>query len=207
MEFFGKYLEVTPNKRLVWTNEEGSGDGAVSTVTFEEQGGKTLVRMSDVYPSKEALDEGIGSTSGAGESFDQLEALLGTLGANAGRLTDGPAAEAAARRGALTGFRRRRRSRPGQDRWDHGGHGEARRTAFDVVGLAGSVRHRLLSARNSRRPAKPFTAPCRAAALAAGQRAPSIPQPSGRPGRPPLCCSTLIAWCDRRLKPPLGVAP
>lgn len=77
MPFFGKYLEVTPNARLVWTNEEGE-DGAVTTVTFEEKGGKTLVVMHDLYPSKEALDEAIacGSTSGTGCTFDQLEELL-----------------------------------------------------------------------------------------------------------------------------------
>ena len=79
--FFGKYVEVIPNARLVWTNEEGDG-GAVTTVTFEEKGGKTLVVMHDLYPSKEALDNAIasGSTSGTGEQFEQLDELLATLG-------------------------------------------------------------------------------------------------------------------------------
>jgi len=82
--FFGKYLEVTPNARLVWTNEE-SDEGAVTTVTFEETGGKTLIVMHDLYPSKEALDKAIasGSTSGTWEEqFEQLDELLvasGTL--------------------------------------------------------------------------------------------------------------------------------
>jgi uncharacterized protein YndB with AHSA1/START domain len=77
MAFFGKYLEVIPNARLVWTNEE-SDDGSVTTVTFEEKAGKTLVVMRDLYPSKEALDAAIasGSTSGAPEQFAQLDALL-----------------------------------------------------------------------------------------------------------------------------------
>jgi uncharacterized protein YndB with AHSA1/START domain len=80
MEFFGKYLEVVPNARLVWTNEE-SEDGSVTTVTFEERGGVTLVTMRDLYPSKKALDEAIasGSTSGVGETFNQLDEVLGTL--------------------------------------------------------------------------------------------------------------------------------
>src|SRR3954470_6394272 len=67
--FFGRYTEVTPNSRIVWTNDEGGEDGAVTTVTFKEQGDKTLVVMSDLHPSKEALDEAIasGSTSGFGE--------------------------------------------------------------------------------------------------------------------------------------------
>src|SRR5215470_13028738 len=78
MEFFGKYLEVTPHSRLVWTNEEGAEGGQVTTVTFEEKGGKTLLVMHDLYPSKEALDEAIasGSTSGMDETFAQLDEFL-----------------------------------------------------------------------------------------------------------------------------------
>lgn len=78
MAFFGRYLEVTPPSRLVWTNEEGGEDGQVTTVTFEEKDGRTLVVMSDLYPSKEALDEAIasGSTGEYGESFAQLDELL-----------------------------------------------------------------------------------------------------------------------------------
>jgi uncharacterized protein YndB with AHSA1/START domain len=87
MAFFGRYVEVTPHSRLVWTNEEGEGGGQVTTVTFEEQGGKTRLVMHDLYPSKEALDAAIasGSTSGTGETFEQLDELLGTLSASAGR--------------------------------------------------------------------------------------------------------------------------
>jgi len=86
MEFFGRYLEVTPHSRLVWTNEEGGDSGQVTTVTFEEEGGKTLLVMHDLYPSKEALDGAIasGSTGGMGETFEQLDELLVVLGANAG---------------------------------------------------------------------------------------------------------------------------
>src|SRR6478672_11971115 len=78
MEFHGKYIEVSPHSRLVWTNEEGADGGAVTTVTFEEKGGKTLLVMHDLHPSKEALDDAIasGSTSGFSESFEQLDALL-----------------------------------------------------------------------------------------------------------------------------------
>jgi len=87
MAFFGKYLEVTPPSRLVWTNDEGGEGGAVTTVTFEERGGETLVVMHDLYPSKEALDAAIasGSTGGMPETFAQLDELLATLGASAGR--------------------------------------------------------------------------------------------------------------------------
>jgi uncharacterized protein YndB with AHSA1/START domain len=85
MAFFGRYLEVTPYSRLVWTNEE-SDDGAVTTVTFEEQDGKTLLAMHELYPSKEALDAaGTGSADATVETFAQLDELLVTLGASVGR--------------------------------------------------------------------------------------------------------------------------
>jgi uncharacterized protein YndB with AHSA1/START domain len=80
MAFFGRYLEVTAPSRLVWTNDEGGEGGSVTTVSFEERGAQTLVVMHDRYPSKEALDEAIasGSTSGFGETFEQLDELLGS---------------------------------------------------------------------------------------------------------------------------------
>jgi len=85
MAFFGRYIEVTPHSRLVWTNEE-SDDGAVTTVTFEEQDGKTLLAMHELYPSKEALDAaGTGSADATVETFAQLDELLVTLGASVGR--------------------------------------------------------------------------------------------------------------------------
>jgi uncharacterized protein YndB with AHSA1/START domain len=85
MAFFGRYIEVTPHSRLVWTNEE-SDDGAVTTVTFEEKGDKTLLVLHELYPSKEALDEAIaGMEGGMPEQFEQLDELLVTLGASVGR--------------------------------------------------------------------------------------------------------------------------
>jgi uncharacterized protein YndB with AHSA1/START domain len=85
MEFYGRYIEVAPHSRLVWTNEEGEDGGAVTTVTFEEKGGKTLLVMHDLYPSKEALDASIaGMEGGMSESLGQLDELVVTLGANSG---------------------------------------------------------------------------------------------------------------------------
>ena len=85
-EFFGRYIEVTPYSRLVWTNDEGGEDGPVTTVTFEEKGGKTLVVMHELYPSKEALDAaGTGAADATSETFEQLDELLATLGASLGR--------------------------------------------------------------------------------------------------------------------------
>ncbi len=87
MAFHGRYLEVVPPSRLVWTNEEAGGNGQVTTVTFEERADKTLLVMHDLYPSKEALDEAIGSgsTSGMDETFNQLDELLAAMGASQGR--------------------------------------------------------------------------------------------------------------------------
>ena len=82
--FFGTYSEVTPHSRLAWTNEE-SDEGSVTTVTFAEHGGKTLLVMHELYPSKEALDAaGTGAADAMGESFEQLDELLVTLGASDG---------------------------------------------------------------------------------------------------------------------------
>ena len=82
MAFFGRYIEVTPHSRIVWTNEE-SADGAVSTVTFEEKDDKTLLILHELYPSKQALDDAIASgstgTTGASEQFEELDILLVTL--------------------------------------------------------------------------------------------------------------------------------
>jgi uncharacterized protein YndB with AHSA1/START domain len=80
MEFFGRYNEVTPPSRLVWTNDEGGDGGPVTTVTFEERGGKTLLVMRELYPSKDALDAaGTGAADAMGELFGQLDELLASL--------------------------------------------------------------------------------------------------------------------------------
>ena len=80
MAFHGKYLEVIPPSRLVWTNEEAGGAGPVTTVTFEEAAGQTQLVVHELYPSKEALDEAISSESisWSDETFDQLDEFLAT---------------------------------------------------------------------------------------------------------------------------------
>ncbi|HTQ46106.1 MAG TPA: SRPBCC family protein [Polyangiaceae bacterium] len=83
MAFFGRYLEVTPHSRIVWTNDEGGEGGSVTTATFEETGGKTLLVLRDLYPSKEALDAaGTGFADAMHETFEQLDELLVDLGAS-----------------------------------------------------------------------------------------------------------------------------
>lgn len=79
MAFHGKYLEVVPNDRIVWTNDEGE-KGAVTTVTFEEQNGMTLLSFRETYPSKEALVEALeGPAAALPEQLEQLEVLLSSI--------------------------------------------------------------------------------------------------------------------------------
>jgi len=84
--FFGTYTEVKPHSRLAWTNEEGGEDGSVTTVTFEEKNGRTLVVLRETYPSKEALDAaGTGAADAMVETFDQIDELLVALGESSGQ--------------------------------------------------------------------------------------------------------------------------
>ena len=77
--FFGSYVEVTPHSRIVWTNDEGGEQASTSTVTLEEQDGRTLLVMSEVFPSKEALEAGAGAEQATHETFGQLDDLLAQL--------------------------------------------------------------------------------------------------------------------------------
>ncbi len=84
--FFGTYVEVQPDSRLAWTNDEGGEGGPVTTVTFEEEGGKTRVVLHESYPSKEALDAaGTGAADAMAETFAQLDELLVALGESPGQ--------------------------------------------------------------------------------------------------------------------------
>jgi uncharacterized protein YndB with AHSA1/START domain len=81
MAFYGKYLDVVPDSRIVWTNEE-EDEGAVTTVTFEDRGGKTLLTFHELYPSTEALEEAMqGAAAGLPTQLDQLDELLSTMDA------------------------------------------------------------------------------------------------------------------------------
>src|SRR5512147_2738263 len=78
MAFFGTYLEVIPNVRLAWSNEESGETASVTTVTFEEKAGQTLLVVRETYPTREALDAaGTGAQEAMHETFMQLDELLG----------------------------------------------------------------------------------------------------------------------------------
>ncbi len=82
MAFYGRYVDVTPPSRLAWTNEESGEQGSVTTVTFEEQDGRTLLTVCELFPSKEAFEAGAGAADAMAETFGQLDDLLATLGAD-----------------------------------------------------------------------------------------------------------------------------
>ena len=82
MAFFGKYVEVVPGSKIVWTNDEGGEEGAVTTVTFEEQDGRTVLTFRELYPSNEALRANAGAEDAMPEQLDQLDELLASMPAN-----------------------------------------------------------------------------------------------------------------------------
>ena len=88
MAFFGKYIEVTPHSRIVWTNDESGEDGALTTVTLEEMGDRTRMVLHELYRSQEVRDAALasGSYEGMGETFGQLDEVLVSLGAKAGAM-------------------------------------------------------------------------------------------------------------------------
>jgi uncharacterized protein YndB with AHSA1/START domain len=76
MTFCGRYIEVVPNDRIVWTNDEVE-EGAITTVTFQDRDAHTLLTFREFYPSREALDEALhGSAAGLPEQLEQLGELL-----------------------------------------------------------------------------------------------------------------------------------
>ena len=77
MVFYGRYLEVVPNSRIVWTNDENGESSSITTVTLEERDGKTHLVLSELYPSKEAFDAaGTGAPDALRETFEQLDEVL-----------------------------------------------------------------------------------------------------------------------------------
>lgn len=79
MAFYGKYLDVVQDERIVWTNDEDE-EGAITTVTFEDLGGRTLVTFHEIYPTKEQLEEALqGSAAGLPEQFEQLDELISNI--------------------------------------------------------------------------------------------------------------------------------
>ena len=89
LAFSGKYTEVTPHSRLVYTeNFEPTASGVqpgdaslINTVTFDEHDGKTHVVSRSLCPSKDLRDAilATGMEHGMREAWDQLDALVASL--------------------------------------------------------------------------------------------------------------------------------
>lgn len=82
--FFGEYLEVTPPKRLVYTQifEPMAGAGAVQvTATFSERDGGTELELREIYPSPQALQMALSSGMEAGLRIvlEQVAALVAEI--------------------------------------------------------------------------------------------------------------------------------
>jgi uncharacterized protein YndB with AHSA1/START domain len=82
--FSGRYVEVKPPSRLVFSQlyermrEAGE---VVVTATFEEDQGRTLLTLHQLFPSKEALEGALasGMERGMRITLDQLEELIAAL--------------------------------------------------------------------------------------------------------------------------------
>lgn len=81
MAMGGEYREVVPYDRIVSTelfDEPWYPGGAVGTITFVEQGGKTTLSMSVMYASKEAREAVLKTPMehGVAAGFDKLAEIL-----------------------------------------------------------------------------------------------------------------------------------
>jgi uncharacterized protein YndB with AHSA1/START domain len=83
MAMHGVYREVVPPERIVRTERFETGCAAqageqVGTLVLTEQGGKTTLTLTVLYPSKEARDATIaaGMERGVAASYDRLAELL-----------------------------------------------------------------------------------------------------------------------------------
>ena len=82
MPMSGSYREVVPPDRVVSTESWG-GDWpeTLNTVEFAEEGGRTTITQTILYPSKEARDAAIGTgmKDGASMTFNRLDEYLRTM--------------------------------------------------------------------------------------------------------------------------------
>ncbi|WP_018899521.1 SRPBCC domain-containing protein [Rhizobium sp. 2MFCol3.1] len=77
--FHGNYVEVIPDRSIVWTNDEEE-EGALTTVTFDDRDGQTQLTFREMYPSTDALEEALqGSATALPEQFRQLDELLASM--------------------------------------------------------------------------------------------------------------------------------
>ncbi|TGN13439.1 ATPase [Leptospira ilyithenensis] len=81
----GVYKEIVAPERLVHTelfDEDWTGGETLTTLILTDQSGKTFMKSTTIYSSKEARDGALGTNmeQGMNASFDRLENLLASLG-------------------------------------------------------------------------------------------------------------------------------
>lgn len=82
MGMSGEYREITPPERLVSTQSWGDDwPETLNTLVFAEDGERTVVTQTILYPSVEARDAALatGMQQGIDSGFDRLDAYLRTL--------------------------------------------------------------------------------------------------------------------------------
>jgi uncharacterized protein YndB with AHSA1/START domain len=81
--FGGTYLEIVPNRKIVYDNafEEPGAEKMVVTVTFDEKGGKTKLTMRTLFASPAMRNEHVGGgfAEGVGSGFDQLADVVAKM--------------------------------------------------------------------------------------------------------------------------------
>jgi uncharacterized protein YndB with AHSA1/START domain len=76
MPFGGEYLEIVPNRKIVFDNafEAPGSQKMITTVTFDEKDGRTTLTHHTLFASAAMKNEyvGMGFVQGVGSGFDQL---------------------------------------------------------------------------------------------------------------------------------------
>jgi uncharacterized protein YndB with AHSA1/START domain len=81
--FGGSYLEIVPNKKIVYDDawETPEAEQMVVTVTFDEQDGKTTLTIRTLFASVAMKEQhlGMGMLDGVDSSLDQLVDVVAAL--------------------------------------------------------------------------------------------------------------------------------
>jgi uncharacterized protein YndB with AHSA1/START domain len=74
--FGGEYLEIVPNRKIVFDNafEAPGAEKMIMTITFEEKDGRTILTWHTLFASAAMKNEyvGMGFVQGTGSGLDQL---------------------------------------------------------------------------------------------------------------------------------------
>jgi uncharacterized protein YndB with AHSA1/START domain len=78
--FGGEYLEIVPNRRIVYDNgfETPGAEKMIVTVTYDEKGGRTALTIHTLFASVAMRNEHVGGgfEQGVGSGLDQLAGVV-----------------------------------------------------------------------------------------------------------------------------------